>query len=119
MIVMNMIICTSRLVKYITFNFARAITLYPFILLRYPQDKYDQRLINHEKIHIRQQIELLVLPFYLLYLLEYGIGRLKGLNHYHAYRNISFEREAFSHEHDQHYLHHRKHFAFWRFRGRG
>lgn len=112
-----MIVCAPRLVKHITFNFARAITLYPFILLRYPQDKLDPRLINHEKIHFRQQIELLVVPFYILYVMEYSIGRMKGLNHYHAYRNISFEREAFAHEHDPRYLLQRRRFAFWKYRG--
>lgn len=111
-----MILCAPRLVKCVTFNFARAITLYPFIFIRYPQDKHNRRLINHENIHIRQQIELLVLPFYVLYLVEYSISRLKGLNHYQAYLNISFEREAFTHEHDPHYLRQRRRFAFWKYR---
>lgn len=111
-----MILCAPRLVKYITFNFARAITLYPFIFIRYPQDKQDPRLINHEKIHIRQQIELLVVPFYVLYLMEYGINRLKGMHHDQAYLNISFEREAFRHEHDLLYLRQRRRFAFWKYR---
>ncbi len=107
-----MVLYAPRLVKYITFNFARAITLYPFILLRFVQDQRNATLMNHEKIHIRQQAELLVIPFYLLYLLEYLMGRMKGHSHEQAYRNISFEREAFSHEHDLQYLYHRKPFAF-------
>lgn len=112
-----MILYMPRLVKYITFNFARAITLYPFILLRYRQDEKDQRLINHEKIHLRQQLELLVLLFYLWYLLEYLVGRIKGQGHYQSYRNISFEREAYTHEADNTYLQQRPAFAFFRREG--
>ncbi len=110
------IVCAPSLVRCITFNFARAITLYPFILLRYPQDKRDARLINHEKIHIRQQWELLVVPFYMWYLAEYALHRLRGAGHVRAYLAICFEREAFCHEQDLTYLQHRPPFAFWKHR---
>jgi hypothetical protein len=106
------IILSPLFVKLITFGFARAITLFPFVFLKYPEDEADQRLINHERIHLRQQLELFVLPFYLLYLGEYFIRRLKGLDHYSAYRSISFEQEAFSHEYQLDYLARRPVFAF-------
>lgn len=112
-----MILYIPHLVKYITFNFARAITLYPFILLGFRQDEKNQRLLNHEKIHLRQQKELLVVPFYLWYLLEYLIGRIKGKGHYQAYRNIIFEREAYTYEADYNYLLQRSAFAFLRREG--
>jgi hypothetical protein len=57
-----------------------------------------------KKIHLRQQIELLILTFYLIYVLEYLIYRIKGMNHYDAYMNISFEKEAYANEKNTNYL---------------
>ncbi len=88
--------------------------LFPFILVRQPNP--GPILINHERIHLRQQLELGILPFYLWYGLEYLIRRLQYRRHYAAYRNISFEREAFAHETDLTYLSHRAWFAFWPYR---
>ena len=101
-----MIVCAPWLLRLLTGNFARAIVLFPFVLLRYPEDRYDQRLLNHEKIHVRQQIELLVIPFYIWYLAEYGWHRWRGKNRVEAYLAISFEREAYGNEDDFEYLSH-------------
>ncbi len=68
----------------------------------------DKTLINHERIHLQQQMELLVLPFYLLYLANYLVNLLYYRNHALAYRNIVFEREAFVNEKDFFYLKRRK-----------
>ena len=110
-----MILLVPWLVKWITFDFARAITLFPFIFLKRPEDKTNRRLINHEQIHLRQQLELFVVPFYLLYLAEYLIGRMRGLGHEAAYRSISFEQEAFGNELRWDYLAFRPVFAFVRY----
>jgi hypothetical protein len=91
----------------------RGMALFPFILLQNAHDRHDRQLINHEKIHHRQQIELLVLPFYVWYLAEYGIYRLGGMPHYQAYMNISFEKEAYRHDAEPHYLQKR---PLWNFR---
>ncbi len=88
------------------------ITLFPFIFLKNNTIALNKVTINHEKIHLRQQIELLILPFYVLYLLEYGIRFMQYKNPYLAYRNISFEREAYANEKDFEYLSQRK---FWNF----
>lgn len=88
--------------------------LFPFILVRRPNP--SAILLNHERIHLRQQAELGVLPFYLWYVLEYLIRRLQYASHYAAYRNISFEREAFANEADLNYLKKRRWFAFWQYR---
>ncbi|MAP55514.1 hypothetical protein [Altibacter sp.] len=88
------------------------ITLWPFIILKHASLREDVIFLNHERIHFRQQIELLVLPFYVWYLLEYGIRLLRYRDRYKAYRNISFEREAYRHEKDLDYLKKR---SFWRF----
>jgi hypothetical protein len=76
--------------------------LLPFILLRRPDP--PEQLLCHERIHLRQQMELLILPFYVWYLSEYALHRLRGRDHDTAYRSISFEREAFAHDHEADYL---------------
>ena len=87
--------------------------LFPFILVRQPNP--SSTLVNHERIHLRQQAELGVLPFYLWYVLEYLVRRLRYRDHYTAYRNISFEREAFAHDSDLTYLSNRRLWAFCRY----
>jgi hypothetical protein len=88
--------------------------LWPFILIKRPNP--SKILINHERIHLRQQAEMLVLPFYLWYVTEYLYRLWQYRNHYQAYLNISFEQEAFNNEHNLHYLAQRKTFAFWRYK---
>ncbi|WP_212906620.1 hypothetical protein [Capnocytophaga stomatis] len=93
----------------------RAITLYPFIFLRNKEDKENAVLINHERIHLRQQLELLVIFFYLWYGIDFLIKYAKYRNWEKAYQNIIFEREAYANESDLQYLNERKHFGFKRF----
>ncbi|RZK56269.1 MAG: hypothetical protein EOO91_12460 [Pedobacter sp.] len=87
---------------------ANAMAIFPFILLKSSSQKKDVVLINHEKIHLQQQLELLILPFYVLYLLNYFINLIIYKNHYKAYFNISFERESYHFEKDLNYLSKRK-----------
>lgn len=68
--------------------------------------------LRHEAIHTAQGRELLWLGFYLAYLLEW-LGRLL-LQPGRAYRNLTFEREAYAHEWEEDYLQTRRHFAQWR-----
>lgn len=68
-------------------------------------------LLNHESIHTAQMRELCYLPFYVLYFIEWLVRLMLPGN---AYRNISFEREAYNHDHDTTYLMHRRHYAQWR-----
>ncbi|MCZ4243262.1 hypothetical protein [Pedobacter punctiformis] len=83
---------------------AAGMAIFPFILVKSAYLKKDQEIINHEKIHLRQQLELLILPFYTFYLFNYLINLIKYQNHDLAYRNIIFEREAYKHETDLDYL---------------
>jgi len=111
-----MIIISNRiLVKVITFNFARAITIFPFILLSDKQSKEDKVLINHEMIHIRQQLELLIIPFYLWYFIEFFIRYIKTGDRYTAYINISFEKEAYSNEGNLEYNKNKKFWSFFKY----
>jgi hypothetical protein len=98
--------------KYLIPKGFSGLTLYPFIILRDKKLRYNQRLLNHEKIHLRQQAEMLVLPFYFCYFLEYIVRLIQYRNTHRAYRNISFEREAYLHENDTAYLGYRQ---FWNF----
>jgi len=92
------------------------ITLWPYVILRekYKKQSYWKkrapRIINHESIHIKQQEELLVIPFYLIYMLEWFIKLfVYGKD---AYYNISFEREAYDNDDNLSYLSARKHYAW-------
>jgi len=104
-----MIIVTS---KYLIQNGIRGLTLFPFIFVAKQSDLKDEILINLEKIHIQQQKELLVLPFYIWYLIDFGIQFLKFKDKNKAYRNICFEKEAYANEKNLSYLMKRK---FWNF----
>jgi hypothetical protein len=89
--------------------------LFPFILVKKPALKYDPVFVNHELIHLRQQLELLILPFYIFYLFNYFINLLIYRNHYTAYLNIVFEREAYAMDKNVTYLKSRKFWAWTSF----
>ncbi len=93
---------------------AAAMAIYPFILVKHAAYKSDVILINHERIHFKQQLELLILPFYILYLLNYVVNVLKYKAHHRAYLNIVFEKEAYANENDLGYLYKRKTFAWYK-----
>jgi len=88
------------------------LSIYPFVVVSERKYRENGIFINHEKIHIRQQIEMLVLPFFIWYVLEYFVRLIQYKNRNLAYRNISFEREAYAKEHDLDYLKTRR---FWKF----
>lgn len=71
-----------------------AIVLYPFVL--YCESHPNEGLMAHEQVHLNQIKKEGVVLFYLKYLYEYWQGRKQGMGHYQAYRNISFEKEAYS-----------------------
>ncbi|ESU29311.1 hypothetical protein FLJC2902T_07070 [Flavobacterium limnosediminis JC2902] len=99
-------------IKYLTPKGFRGITVYPFVFLKDKKDREDVVMLNHEEIHIRQQIEMLIVPFFLWYFIEYLIRWMQYKNRHTAYRNISFEREAYANEKDPGYLQQR---FFWNF----
>ena len=86
--------------------------LWPFILLKKKGLLKDKVFLNHEKIHLRQQLEMLLVFFYLWYVLEFLFRLIQYQNRNKAYRNISFEREAYVNEKDLNYLKKR---SIWRF----
>ena len=70
--------------------------------------RLSEKTINHEAIHTAQWRELWYVGFLLWYLVEWLIRLTKG----NAYRNISFEREAYANDGNFTYLETRKRFAF-------
>ena len=108
-------------------------TIWPFVFVRKSEEKkYDSVADNHENIHGEQQKEmlatgalmggalmiltgslwwLLLLPaFFWWYLIEYALRSMFGTGN--AYRNISFEREAYANEKDFDYIRNRRPFAW-------
>jgi hypothetical protein len=67
---------------------------------------------NHENIHTAQMKELGYIFFYILYFVEWLYRVVFHTRT--AYRGISFEREAYTHQYDYGYLEHRAKFAQWR-----
>jgi hypothetical protein len=84
--------------KYLIPKGYRGLTAFPFVFVKYRVDKENRVFVNHEKIHLRQQLELLVLPFFIWYFIEYFVRLIQYRNADLAYRNISFEREAYANE---------------------
>lgn len=111
-----MVIASETLLNILTLRNKRvtAMALWPFIILRDKSFKADTRVMNHERIHHRQQLELLILPYYIWYFLEYWVAMfLNGFKHHQAYMSISFEREAYAAELNTEYLKHRKWLSSW------
>lgn len=114
-----MIICSPGLVRILTFGFAVAIALWPVIIVsnKPSNDNHTStwylHIINHERIHLRQQLELLIIGFYVVYMVNYFINLGRYRNHVQAYREIVFEREAYAQQSDLTYLKTRKVFQWY------
>ena len=109
------------------------------VLFTAPKARITEKDLNHERIHERQMKELLYIFFYLWYGVEWVVRMLqyrkvfqlassnslwKGRKrfkeafrklNYMAYRNVSFEREAYQNERDLSYLDNRKRFEFLKY----
>ena len=103
-----MLVVSNRAIKFFEFILRMkiaAIAIFPFIIVPTTTIVTD-RLLNHERIHLRQQLEMLVIPFYIVYLIEYY---KKG------YFHVSFEKEAYANEHNSKYLSIRRIFSFYKY----
>lgn len=76
----------------------KGIMLFPFCFVR---KDADVTTIRHERIHFKQALNLLVLPFYVLYFVEW----IRCLFQYgsKAYYYICFEQEAFLNDYKREY----------------
>lgn len=101
--------------KYLVPKGYRGLAVFPFVFVKFKKDKENLIFINHERIHLRQQLQLLVIPFFIWYILEYFIRLLHYKNKNLAYRNISFEREAYANEKNLDYLKQKSLWRFWKY----
>lgn len=90
-----------------------AITLWPFVFIK---DCGNEITIHHEKIHIKQQAELLLLFFYLIYIFDWLHGLIKYRSFQKAYYKIRFEQEAFENESDIYYLVERRRYSWLKYK---
>lgn len=99
----------NRLIRLLTTKDVVAITLAPFgIYVREAKTLDNIYIIRHEKIHWKQQMEMLIVPFYLWYLIEWLIKVITPP--VGAYDDLSMEREANAFMFDPTYLQTRKHY---------
>lgn len=101
----------NKIIRFITGKSVVGITLAPFGIYLNEKHLNNKKTINHEKIHWKQQIEMLIIFFYLWYgvewFLKYLIKQPDG-----AYRSLSFEREAYDNENNINYLENRKNYMW-------
>ena len=84
-------------------------TIAPFILykpssLEKLSEEKQAEFWNHEGIHLKQQYELLIIGFYVLYFYYYFKNRKNGMSKSEAYTNNPFELEANDHEGNPKYI---------------
>lgn len=91
-----------------------ALTIFPYIVTKKTVD-LSPSLLQHEKIHLEQQKELLIVFAYIIYALDF-LGKLiyyRSVSK--AYYNVSFEREAYLNQDDLDYLSTRKPYSFLKY----
>lgn len=99
--------------QFIPFPGFKAINLFGIMFVRNKfKGKITDKTINHESIHTAQIKEMGYIFFYIWYIIEWLIRLVIGKN---AYRNISFEREAFDNDQNLNYLDSRKQYAWFRY----
>ena len=77
------------------------------------RETLSKTTLRHETIHYHQQLELLFVGFWALYVFFYLRGLARYFNGEKAYRNNPFEREAYDNERKIKYLERRQLWA-WR-----
>lgn len=123
----------------IPFKGYKAITILPFIFARNSAKWLKDYEENHESIHMRQQLEVLVasaiiiavlilvfnlswwwlllslVVYYACYGIDYCIRYIAYSSPKEAYRNIAAEQEAYANQYDLGYLKARKPFAWCKY----
>ncbi len=97
--------------KWIPFKGFTAINLMGVMFVR-PGAYLSDTLLRHERIHSAQMREMAFVFFYVAYLIEWLVRLFRKGS---AYRRISFEREAYDNEHNEHYLTQRRHYAWLKY----
>ena len=79
-------------------------SIFIFIILKDKELMHKPGLLNHERIHWRQQLELLFIFHWILYLSFYFYQLIRTGDHEKAYRKNPFEREAYCFDWNESYL---------------
>ena len=98
----------------IPFKGFSAMALFPFVFVR-SDATITKATLRHERIHCEQQKEMLMVFFLLWYGIEWLIKWAYYRNRMTAYKNISFEREAYANQNNVAYLDERKPYAFLKY----
>ena len=98
-----------KILSYLSPIDIRAISLGPFVFCR---REAPTSLRVHETIHFQQQLELLFIGFYLLYLFFWLAALTKLRDGADAYHEIPFEREAKYNQYASNYLETRKRYSW-------
>ncbi len=98
--------------RIIPFGNYFAINLFGII---FAKGECDSRMLNHEYIHTLQMRDMLYIPFYIWYVLEWAVRLIQYGDARQSYLNISFEREAYRHGNDLTYPGRRRRFAFLKY----
>lgn len=110
------VVYSNLLLRIISFGsgMITGIAILPFIILSKDIRGKNESIyiLNHERIHIKQQIEQVLIIFAIWYLASFIRGKLKGMSNSEAYRNIIFEKEAYCNMYNLEYLKSRKRFSF-------
>jgi len=53
--------------KYIVPKGYTGLALFPFVFVKHAHLKLNKVFVNHEHIHLKQQLELLIFPFFIWY----------------------------------------------------
>ena len=82
------------------------------VLFVHPGVYLSNEMMNHERIHSAQQREMLFIFFFMAYFVEWLVRLpMRG----NAYRNISFEREAYANQRNMNYLRNRPLYSWRRY----
>lgn len=99
--------------KHIPFKGNKAITILFWMIVRKEYMLTLSWWVDvHENTHLAQEIELAIVLFYILYVLEFAIKLLITFNWDRAYRSVSFEQEAYNNQFNKDYLENRRHYAW-------
>ena len=104
-----------KIVKTSWFPFGGYSTINLFGILFTKEDYLTKDTILHEQIHTAQMKEMLYIFLYIWYGLEYIIIRLFHKTQHGAYKDVSFEEEAYNNAYNWTYLETRKHYAWTKY----
>lgn len=97
--------------KFIPFKGFVAMNICGLLFVR-KEATITDTILNHEAIHSRQWLECLIVFFPVLYVIEWLFNLFIYRDSKKAYKNISFEKEAFANQYNKNYLKNRKMYAW-------